>query len=443
MRILFINHSFPGLFASLASALAADPGHEIFFASSYGRQERPIPGVRKIRLGTNETRARTASGELESMVMAGRQALRSFEQLTKNGLAPDMVISSSSGGYSLFWETAFPNAFRVSWTESVPVFPDRDMALEPVFTRHLVQCRQALSAHLAVSLTAGQPGILGNSLETGVELPYAVDTERFAGVQGSPLIMDEQDVASFPELVLLAVSKRQTGDPYLARLLTALLAKRPLCHVVLFCDTMTTRALMKEYCARLPESIAKGLHISGMLSLNKYKSLMGKARALVYPPGCIPQATALLDAMSCGAALVLAGEGHIPCILKNDSNALVLDDFQEAEDFAGHLSSLLDQEEKLRAIGSKARQTVCIHFDQKKVLPLQVAFLLEMYQIRKEKGDAALREALRTRKNPTTGPIRTHDSCPLSTERNGVGKNVFPVGVPFADLPTHKSTDIP
>ena len=396
MRILFINHSFPGLFASLASAIAADPGHDVFFASSYGRQERPIPGVRKIRLGTNETRTRTASGELESMVMAGRLALRSFEQLTKNGLAPDMVISSSSGGYSLFWDAAFPGAFRVSWTESVSVLPDRDMALEPVFTRHLVQCRQALSAHLVVSLTAGQPGLL-NSLETSVELPYAVDTERFARVQGSPLIMDEQEVAAFPELVLLAVSKRQTRDPYLARLLTALLAKRPLCHVVLFCDTMTTRALMKEYCARLPEGVAKGLHISGMLSLNKYKSLMGKARALVYPPGCIPQATALLDAMSCGAALVLAGEGHIPCILKNDSNALVLDDFQEAEDFAGHLSSLLDQGEKLRAIGSKARQTVCTHFDQKRVLPMQVAFLLEMYQIWKEKGDAALREALRTR----------------------------------------------
>ena len=396
MRILFINHSFPGLFASLASALATDSGHEVFFASSYGRQERPIPGVRKIRLGTNETRTRTASGELESMVMAGRLALRSFEQLTKNGLAPDMVISSSSGGYSLFWNAAFPGAFRVSWTESVSVLPDRDMALEPVFTRHLVQCRQALSAHLVVSLTAGQPGLL-NSLETSVELPYAVDTERFARAQGSPLIMDEQDVAAFPELVLLAVSKRQTGDPYLARLLTALLAKRPLCHVVLFCDTMTTRALMKEYCASLPESIARSLHISGMLSLNKYKSLLGKAKALVYPPGCVPQATALLDAMSCGAALVLAGEGHIPRILKNGSNALVLDDFQEAEDFAGRLSFLLDQGEKLRAIGRKARQTVYTHFDQKKVLPLQVGFLLEMYGIWKERGDAALREVLRTR----------------------------------------------
>lgn len=397
MRILFINHSFPGLFASLASALAADPGHDVFFASSYGRQERPIPGVRKIRLGTNETRTRTASGELESMVMAGRLALRSFEQLTKNGLAPDMVISSSSGGYSLFWDAAFPKAFRVSWTESVSVLPDRDMALEPVFTRHLVQCRQALSAHLVVSLTAGQPGILGNSLKTSVELPYAVDTERFASVQGTSLIMDEQDVAAFPELVLLAVSKRQTGDPYLARLLTALLAKRPLCHVVLFCDTMTTRALMKEYCARLPESIAKGLHISGMLSLNKYKSLLGKAQALVYPPGCVPQATALLDAMSCGAALVLAGEGHIPRILKDGSNALVLGNCREAEDFAGRLSSLLDQGEKLRAIGRKARQTVYTHFDQKKVLPLQVGFLLEMYGIWKERGDAALREVLRTR----------------------------------------------
>ena len=408
MRILFINHSFPGLFASLASALAADSGHEVFFASSYGRQEIAIPRVRKIRLGTNEARTRTASGELESMVMAGRLALRSFEQLTKNGLAPDMVISSSSGGYSLFWDAAFPGAFRVSWTESVSVFPDAEKVLEPVFIRHLVQCRQALSAHLVVSLTAGQPGLL-NSLKNSVDLLYAVDTESFASAQDLPLILDEQNVATFPEFVVLAVSKRQTGDPYLARLLASLHASRPLCHVVLFCDTMTTRGLMKEYCARLPESIAKGLHISGMLSLNKYKSLLGKAQALVYPPGCVPQATALLDAMSCGAAIVLVENALLPSILRNGQNAFILKHCESPQDFAKAVGVLLENRELLRKAGYGAKETVRTHFDQKKVLPLQVGFLHEMYRIWKERGEDALKEALQTMESVL--PAIPHESA--------------------------------
>ena len=409
MRILFINHSFPGLFASLASALAADPGHDVFFASSYGRQEIAIPRVRKIRLGTNEARTRTASGELESMVMAGRLALRSFEQLTKNGLAPDMVISSSSGGYSLFWDAAFPMAFRVSWTESVSVFPDAEKVLEPVFIRHLVQCRQALSAHLVVSLTAGQPGILGNSLKNSVDLPYAVDTESFASAQDLPLILDEQNVATFPEFVVLAVSKRQARDPYLARLLASLHASRPLCHVVLFCDTMTTRGLIKEYCTRLPESIAKGLHISGMLSLNKYKSLLGKALALVYPPGCVPQATTLLDAMSCGAAIVVAENALLPSILRNGQNAFILKHYESPQDFAKTVGVLLENRELLRKAGCGAKETVRTHFDQKKVLSLQVDFLHEMYRIWKERGEDALKEALQTMESVL--PAIAHESA--------------------------------
>ena len=139
MRILFINHTFPGLFSSLAAAFGAESRHEVLFASSYGRrQEVTLPGVRKIRLSPHALRARTAAEELDNMMTAGRQALHSFEILRESGFVPDMVLSSSRGGYALFWGAAFPDSFRVCWTESCTSLPDAEAATDPFFARHLV-----------------------------------------------------------------------------------------------------------------------------------------------------------------------------------------------------------------------------------------------------------------------------------------------------------------
>ena len=45
MRILFINHTFPGDLGPLLAAFAAQPGHEILFASCRGRRDFSVPGV--------------------------------------------------------------------------------------------------------------------------------------------------------------------------------------------------------------------------------------------------------------------------------------------------------------------------------------------------------------------------------------------------------------
>ena len=39
MRILFVNHTFPGDLGPLLAAFAAQPGHEILFASCRGRRD--------------------------------------------------------------------------------------------------------------------------------------------------------------------------------------------------------------------------------------------------------------------------------------------------------------------------------------------------------------------------------------------------------------------
>ena len=393
MRILFINHTFPGLFAPLAAAFGAESRHEVLFASSYGRQDLTIPGVRKIRLGSNEARARTAAAEMENMLTAGRQALHSFEKLKETGFVPDMVLSSASGGYALFWETAFPDSFRVSWTESVPVMPDSRSASEPAFVRHLAQCRQAMGSTLSVCLTAGEQGFLSKRLRHAVELPYAVDTSRFVGGRFDPQIQNDLNVTEVPELLVLAVTRTQISSPELVQVLLHLCAVRPQCHVVLFCDSMATLNQMRTCCSELPDPLAGRLHVSGMLSLNRYRTLMTMASAVVFPPGSRIQDLTLLEAMSCGAVLVLAKGCSAASFLQHGDNVFLLGE-QSAPDFVHALEALLKERELVRSVRIRARQTIVEHFALEKMLPLYVHFLEEMYTIWKEQGAAALPKAL-------------------------------------------------
>ena len=56
MRILFVNHTFPGDLGPLLAAFAAQPGHEILFASCRGRRDFSVPGVRHVVLSPSRTR---------------------------------------------------------------------------------------------------------------------------------------------------------------------------------------------------------------------------------------------------------------------------------------------------------------------------------------------------------------------------------------------------
>ena len=62
MRILFVNHTFPGDLGPLLAAFAAQPGHEILFASCRGRRDFSVPGVRHVVLSPSRSRRLAGDG---------------------------------------------------------------------------------------------------------------------------------------------------------------------------------------------------------------------------------------------------------------------------------------------------------------------------------------------------------------------------------------------
>ena len=292
MRILFINYSFPGIFGPLLAGLAESGEHELYFVSSYSRQALTLPGVRHIRLATRESRARTTGQELEKMLAAGRQALRSFRLLADNGCVPDLVLASVSGGYAFFWDQAFPSACRISWLDSwkMPHPEDSDMRL----VRHLVQNRQLLTSDLVVCLTAGQPSPCAHILKHCVDLPCAINTRFFApasAAAGDVLAQTARDVIAVPLL------QEQLARQDLARGLLQLLQTLPDKRLVLLCDSPASVAWGQQLSADAPHELAERVQAMGHVSVKKYCALLQLATALVLPPGSTVPVTLLLEAM--------------------------------------------------------------------------------------------------------------------------------------------------
>ena len=388
MRILFINHVFPGIFGPLAAALASDPGNDVIFASIHSKRDFAIPGVRHMVLppvrGDRAGRAgknafNDAGMALTLALQTGRQALQAFRRLRESGFVPDMVLSFAGEASALFWQEAFPRAFRVCWSDGEPAQPGRT-AQGAGLARHLLHCRQALDSDLCVSLTAGQPSLTGLRLTGGADLPHAVDTVFFCPGAATP---PEALCAgtAVEECVLFCVGSHSLASAGLPDRLAALLEARPHCHIFLLCGSLTPAPLWAEACAALPHR--ERLHLPGGLSLAEYRALLRTARLVVFPHrGDVPPAP-LLEAMSCGTAVLLPADMP-PSPLLRPGRDMLLAQGPHPE------AALLAQAPLLEAVGKHARQTVLASFDRKIVLPQHVRLLRQAHAAwQREQGQAA------------------------------------------------------
>ena len=372
MRILFVNHAFPGIFGALAAFFAAS-GHDVLFASGFRRRDFSLPGVRHITLAPpKESRAAGASRHapgLEAALSAGAQALHAFLRLADMDLAPDMVLVSADDGYGLFCDEAFPHAFRVGWA-GTSVFPGAGTRGETGFTRHLLQCRYAVSCHTFVCTGTGEESPFSSRLAHGLDAPCTVNTEWFSpGGSGGP------------ELVLFYTGRQEPEA--CAPVVTEFLKRRGRCHAAVLCEGRTAWERWKAVWETMPHR--ERLHLPGTLSLEQYRDLLRAASLLVCLPGNTLPAATLLEAMSSGVAPVLE-QGTGPAFLRAGKNAFF---FPGKGTEAVFSASVLEARAPLSAVRSGARAAILARFDQQKVIPQHARLLLEAYGAWKEERDKA------------------------------------------------------
>lgn len=361
MRSLFVNHTFPGDLGPLLAAFAAQPGHEILFASCRGRRDFSVPGVRHVVLSSSRSRRLAGDGAgtaLDRAVETGRQALQAFRLLRRSGFVPDMVLLSSALEQGLFLRDAFPEAFVACFAESLP--SDGLAGDGKGLVRHLLQCRQMRQSDLVIRLAA-EAGTREPEQRGAVILPYPVDTDYFA-----PLAPSGTTGPRAGARVLCAV--RDAADVWpMLRLAEALRVQCPDCRPVLLCESAAGRTSLAD----LGTSLPSGIEVPERLSLQAYRDLLRTAAVITAPAASCLSAPVLLEAMSCGVVPVLADDASRWPLLQEGGGCL----WCGAAELVPTLAGILAQPHQLAELSLAARRTVERHFRRQDVIPGQLALL--------------------------------------------------------------------
>lgn len=381
MRILFINHAFPGLFGPLLHTFEEQGEHELCFASSYSRHRGGTSGVRHVHLGCSDARARCAEQEMQNLLSAGESARTSLEALRGEGFSPDMVVASTVGGYAYHWQECFPEAFRVSWSEDRCPGATAEIS-EQGMIRRLLQLRQALTSSLFVTLTAGCPSFIGRRLLNNTDLNHAVDTERFSPRRVERLVLEDVNLAAFEELVLFIVRKDSLEDPHLTSSMLTLIERRSRTHVVALCDGSTAMTTLRSFRRGLRPHLSERFTVLGAVCQDSYRDLLCLADMVVVP-GSLPS-SAILDAMACRVAMVFFGTDPLSTYLRDGDNVICC-----PVDQGDRLVELLDNRRLLDSVAERARNTVVTHFSGNMLLAQQAQYLVSAYTRWRDRGGNA------------------------------------------------------
>lgn len=402
MRILFLHQSFPGQFHYLAGALAAMPQTTVLFLAERQRREVKIAGVRSLMLSPAKPFASDDAAEREMLLAArrGANAANALLRLQREGFRPDMVCYSSGGGYGLYVADIFPDAFRVvsadwfytkgaNYTFFSRGCPRPPADFAPARARNWCQYNALTDCDLSFTFTQWQkeqfPPYLAKPMHV---LHQGVDTEFFSPGGKKGALLSSCRLPPQAELVTFAGRSLEPfrGFGQFAKSVSAILAARPHCHVLIMAGSSTDgskedageQAALPEALQHLTAEERQRVHFLGFRPYAEYRALLRASTVHVYLTAPFALSSGLFEAMSCGCLVVGADTEPVREVVRHAENGFLCD-FWDTQALADTVICLLERSAQMQPIRHAARRTIEESYNIQQQGPQLVSLLLNHY----------------------------------------------------------------
>lgn len=400
MRILFIHQSFPGQFQYLAGALGALPRTTVLFLAERQRREVKIAGVRSLMIPPPKAAdsADAVERELLLAVRRGACTANTLLRLHKEGFKPDIVCTSSGGGQALYVADIFPDAFRAVYADwfytkgaNYTFFGEgqsRSPAeFAPARARNWCQYNALADCDLAFTLTHWQQKQFPSCLAERIHVVHqGVDTHFFSPFVGDTTRLCDCELPPQAELVTFTGRRLEPfrGFGQFAKSISAILAARPYCHVLIMAGASNAGA-GKEKNA-LPEALEHlttveraRVHFLGFRPYAEYRALLRASTVHVYLTAPFALSSGLFEAMSCGCLLVGADTEPVREVIRHGENGFLCD-FWDSTALSQTIIGLLDRAALMQPIRDAARRTIVDNYDMQQQGPQLLELLLGRYE---------------------------------------------------------------
>ena len=439
MKFLFIHQNFPGQFAHLAPALAADPRHEVVALRIQREGGQVWKGVRIVTYHPSRgstPRIHPWVIDLETKVIRAEAAFHACLQLRRQGFVPDAVIAHPGWGESMFVKEVWPGTrlgiyceffYRSSGADTGfdPEFPDGGES-EPcrVRLKNLNNLLHFDRADAALSPTQWQASTYPEEFRHRITVVHdGIDTPRVAPNPDAAFALAGPAAPGAPGVASVArnagavagvagtagvgpapAPRRLTRadevitfvnrnlEPYrgyhqFMRALPSILAERPRAEVVIVGGSDVSyggrppdgRTWKEIFLEEVRDRIdLRRVHFVGQIPYPQLLALLQVSTVHVYLTYPFVLSWSLLEAMSAGCAIVASDTAPVREAIVHGRTGRLVDFFDPAR-LAAETVALLDDPAERARLGRQAREFAVGRYDLQGVcLPRQLAWVGEL-----------------------------------------------------------------
>lgn len=378
MRLLVVHQNFPGQFGFMVGDWAKHPGWDV---RGLGSATAPgLPGFdalvryalhRKVRAGQHPYLR-----QMEAATLYGQAAARAMLALRKSGFVPDVILAHPGWGETLYAKDVFPDARLVHLCEWFYNAEGADLGFDPEFPidfddRARIRTWNALHALNLSQCDLGiAPTHWQKSRHPQVFHPKMV--VQHEGIAVDELRPDSTASVTTPSGILL-----RAGDPvitYVARnlepyrgfhvfmrALERIQKVLPTCHAVVVGGDEISYGKPPKGSMTWREHLLKSVtldlgrtHFLGRVPRHEYIRILQISAAHVYLTYPFVLSWSMLEAMACGAPLIVSDTAPVREVIDNASIARRVD-FFDVEGLAAAAVASLKSPLDSRAAGVEVR----------------------------------------------------------------------------------------
>jgi glycosyltransferase involved in cell wall biosynthesis len=406
MKILLVHQNFPGQFLRLTPALLNDTDNQVvaFTMNNYQPTDPRLKVVRyQARRGSTQGLHPWVS-DIETKAIRGEAAFRAALELKATGFAPDLIFAHPGWGESLFLKDVWPSAKLLIYCEFYYSDSGSDVGFDPEFPEKDPGdvCRLRMknvnnllhfeTADAGVSPTYWQRSTFPEPFRSKIRVIHdGIDTELARPNPDVWLQLGSIKLTRQDEIITFV---NRNLEPYrgyhtFMRALPEIMARRPNARVIIVgADGVSYGAPAPNgkkwkdvFLSEVEDRIDMSrVHFVGYIDYKHFIPLLQLSTVHVYLTYPFVLSWSLLEAMSCGCAIVASDTAPLQEAIL-DGNTGLLTSFFDASGLADRVVRLLEDPGLRQRLGTAAREFAIENYDLKTVcLPKMLSYIKELYK---------------------------------------------------------------
>jgi glycosyltransferase involved in cell wall biosynthesis len=347
--------------------------------------------------------------DIESKAIRGEACFRQCMKMKAEGYVPDLIIAHPGWGESLFVREVWPKAKLGIYCEFFYRHEESDIDFDPEFPvkdkegntsrismKNINNLLHFGMADAGLSPTRFQADTFPESFRSKITVMHdGIDTDLVHPNPDARFPLDDGTVFTRNDEVITFINRNL--EPYrgfhiFMRALPEILKRRPEAQVLMVGGDEVSygarppagqswrQRLTDEVRPQMNEQAWNRIHFLGRIPYDRFIAFLQVSTVHVYLTYPFVLSWSLLEAMSTGCAIVASDTGPVREVISSGETGTLID-FFDNHALAEEVCAMLDDPERRRVYGERARHFVRERYDLKRIcLPGQLAWALNLLQ---------------------------------------------------------------